>query len=209
MILQVAFFTRLVDSRREETAFMGMFDTIILEPAERCPRCVVEVTSLQTKEFDSVMETYRVGSVIAGCSVRMGVIEERLWCKACSDAGAESEWPVYLVIWHSVLAAVECDLGAAERKLRETDRLDLVAWLDAAQQESRCWQHRFWVLRGDLSKWHEHLQSQKAPNDEAPEAWRRMFSLPEEILNDPDPLAALITRHSGEDESVEKSWKSR
>ena len=187
---------------------MGMFDTIVVKPALRCPRCEVEVTSLQTKEFGNVLETYSVGSVMTGCSVRTGIIEERMWCKACSDAGGESEWRVYLVIWHSVLAAVECDFEIAERKLRETDRLDLVAWLDAAQAESRRWQQHFWELRGDLSKWHEHLQSQKAPNDEAPEAWRRMFSLPEEILNDPDPLAALIARHSGEDESDGKSWKS-
>jgi len=99
---------------------MGMFDTIVVKPALRCPRCEVEVTSLQTKEFGNVLETYSVGSVMTGCSVRTGIIEERMWCKACSDAGGESEWRVYLVIWHSVLAAVECDFEIAERKLRQS-----------------------------------------------------------------------------------------
>ena len=45
----------------------------------------------------------------------------------------------HLVIWHSVLAAVELDAGEAERKLRETDRLDLIRWLADSQRESLRW----------------------------------------------------------------------
>ena len=178
---------------------MGLFDTIALDPAIRCPECGALSTSHQTKEFECIMSYYRIGSVVQ-TSCYSGINRDRFWCGACQDADRQSERPLYLVIWHSVLAAVEFDAGEAERKLRETDRLDLVGWLADSQRETVRWRSKFRELMSSLKTWQWHLREKAnpEPEDEKLRLWSRFFSLPDEILNAPDPLDAIIKSHSEE-----------
>lgn len=104
---------------------------------------------------------------------------------------------MYLVIWHTVLAGVEQELTQAEARLSAVDRHDLIAWLDEAQLEADRWHRRFCELHSDVTRWHEHLAHppEPAPADEERKrqfAFRRLLSLPDEILNSPDPLAAIL-----------------
>jgi hypothetical protein len=176
-----------------------MFDTITLDPPIHCPECGALETSHQTKEFESLMSYYRIGSVVP-TSCHSGIIRDRFWCRACQDAGRQAERPLYLVVWHSVLAAVELDVGEAERKLRETDRLDLVGWLADSQRETLHWQGKFRKLMSSLDAWQRHLREQANPEPEGKKSrlWSRFLSLPDEILNAPDPLDAIIKFHSKE-----------
>ena len=121
---------------------MGLFDTIHCQPPLRCPECGAEKRELQTKEFGEFMAHFRIGSVLRGSPVLTGIIKESLWCEACYKAGRPSQSPVYLVIWHSVLAGVEQDPAQAETRLRAVDRLDLIGWLDDAQREADRWRRR-------------------------------------------------------------------
>jgi len=178
---------------------MGMFDTITLDPAIRCAECGALQSSHQTKEFECQMSYYRIGSVVPS-PCHSGIIRDRFWCSACHDAGRETERLLYLVIWHSVLAAVELDADEAERKLRETDRLDLVGWLADSQREAIHWQGKFRKLMSSLNAWQRHLNEKATPQPEGAKTrlWSRFSSLPDEILNAPDPLVAIIKFHSKE-----------
>jgi len=177
---------------------MGMFDTIHVKTPLICPACRAEVWSLQTKEFDNILANFKVGSVLSGSPVLSGILKETLWCDACYKAGnQENHSPVYLVIWHSLLAGVEQDLAKAEACLAKVDRLDLITWLDEAQRETNRLQQRFWKLFNEMTCWHEHCTNPPASDADNPDAkrqraFRRFFSLPDEILNAPDPLAAIL-----------------
>lgn len=185
-----------------------MFDTIHLKKPLICPDCSTEVFSLQTKHFDSCMADFKIGSVLSGVPVLIGIIKETLWCNACHKAGKQpAESPVYLVVWHSLLAGVEQDLAKAEARLASVDRLDLIAWLDEAQRDAARWSRHYHILFNDVSRWHEHLTRPPEPEPTGPEAersraFRRFLSLPEEILMAPDPLAAILAanKQAGEDE---------
>ena len=190
---------------------MGMFDTIIFKTPLKCPACGAEITSTQTKEFDCVLAEYRVGALLSGCAVLSGIIKESAWCDACHKAGQRTEWDIFLVIWHSVLAGVEQDLAKAEARLAGVDRLDLIGWLDEAQREEEQWRRRYWKLFSDITKWRDHLAHKDEPEPmgdgaEKRRAFRHCFDLPDEILNAPDPLAALIAanKYSGREDDAEK-----
>jgi hypothetical protein len=145
---------------------MGMFDTIHVTPPLLCPTCGARHESLQTKEFSCVMANYKVGSLIASSPVLMGIIKEWLWCSACYKAGQAGEAPVFLVIWHSILAGVEQYLAKAEARLAAVHRLDLIAWLEEAQREAVRWQRRFRRFHNDVRRWHEHLSRAASPEPE-------------------------------------------
>lgn len=187
-----------------------MFDTIHLKTPLICPGCGAEVRSLQTKEFGQLMAHYRIGSVLAASPVLTGILKESLRCMACHKSRQPSDSPVYVVIWHSVLAGVEQELGKAEARLAAIDRLDLLGWLDEAQRESARWRGHYHGLRHDVQRWHEHLARAAEPEPDAGDAsaerrrgFRRLFDLPEEILAAPDPLAAILAANEHADEEAD------
>lgn len=194
---------------------MGMFDTIHLKNPLACPVCGKEESSLQTHAFEDIMANYRIGSVVRG-GVLTGILNETLWCSDCHKADREASSPVYLVVWHSILAAVEQDLARAEARMAAIDRLDLVNWLDEAQRNEEGWRRRFYALLRDIERWHEHLEDQKNP-EPVPEgeaagqtqrrtALKRLWGLPEEILSAPDPLAAIIEKNQPNSDQPNSGW---
>ena len=185
---------------------MGMFDTIHVKTPLLCPTCGAEMFSLQTKELSDSMAHFKIGSVLKDGPVLTGIVKEFLWCDACHSAKREqTDPPVYLVIWHSILAAVEQDPAKAEARLAAVDRLDLIAWLDEAQRETTRWRRHYYDLLSDVERWHEHLTRQDEPEekDERRRAFHRFFDLPEEILTAPDPLAAILARNKHADEEAD------
>lgn len=177
---------------------MGMFDTIHFKKPLTCPSCGAEITSLQTKDFECGLTSYQIGSVLRGGNVYSGIIKETLWCDACNKVGrSPANSPVYLVVWHTVLAGMEQELAKAEARLAAVDRLDLIGWLDEAQREADLWHRRYSKLHSDVTRWLEHLAHPPGPEPaddvgKRQRAFRRLFSLPDEILNSPDPLAAIL-----------------
>ena len=188
---------------------MGMFDTILVKAPLICPTCGSEARSLQTKEFGASMASYKIGSFLTWSPVLSGILKETLWCDACHKAGQSSHSLIYLVIWHSVLVGVEQDLAKAETRLSAIDRLDLIGWLDEAQRETILWRRHYYELYNDVRRWHEHLARAATPEPEAPgpngdrlRTLRRFFDLSDEILNAPNPLAAILDANKHEDETA-------
>lgn len=194
-----------------------MFDTIRVKAPLVCPNCRAESHELQTHELGDVMATYVIGSVLTMTPVHMGILKESLWCSACHKAGREGSSPVYLVIWHSVLAGVEQELAKAEARLAAVDRLDLIGWLDEAQRAELRWKRRYRALFSDVEKWLKH---QAEPAEAEPEggdaeavARRRSIGgwwrLPDEILAAPNPLAAILEKareQEAGDEGASDGW---
>ncbi len=179
---------------------MGLFDTIHLKTPLICPACGADSTELQTKEFGQTMSEFRVGSLLKFSPVLTGIVREELFCRNCVEADRRSDSPVYLIIWNSILAGVEQDRSTAEARLASVDRLDLIGWLDESQREAAQWKHRYSRLYRDVKMWHEHLTREPEP-EPADETSRRrrslrsLWSLPEEILNAPDPLATILEKN--------------
>jgi hypothetical protein len=177
---------------------MGLFDTILLDPPLACSRCGAPL-ELQTKQFDSMMLTYRIGAIVRGSPVVSGILEDLGFCHECRRENREATDPVYLVVWHHILAGVERTESDAEARLVAVDRLDLIEWLDEAQRAAGEWRQRFRRLYADVRMWHEHLQRDDSEDhDRSRAAARALASFhrpPDEILNADDPLAELLTKH--------------
>lgn len=184
---------------------MGMFDTIHLKTPLVCPTCGKQEHTYQTHAFDDVMADYRIGSLVRG-GVLTGIVQEGFWCSDCHKAGKREKSSVYLVVWHSILVGVEQDSASAEARLPAVDRLDLIGWLNEAQQNEALWQSRFYRLFNDVSRWSDHLKRENNPKptpegetDEQAQrrkAFASLWDLPDEILSSPDPLLAIIEKNT-------------
>ncbi|MFW5717891.1 MAG: hypothetical protein ACOC37_00595 [Spirochaetota bacterium] len=182
---------------------MGLFDTILVDPPLTCSRCGAEL-ELQTRLFDPAMITYRVGSLLTGSPVVTGILEEAAFCHDCYRAERETTDPIFLVVWHHILAGVERTEAAAESRLASIDRIDLIDWLDHAQRAEREWRRRFRGLYRDVRMWHEHLQREASKDEEEEEhgetraaarVLARFHRLPDEIVAAGDPLAEILARN--------------
>jgi hypothetical protein len=190
---------------------MGMFDTIYLDKAIACKTCGGDVLDFQTKEFDSCMNHYRVGSVLLGSRVLSGVIKDEAYCRACSDAKRHAWTDVYLVVWHTILAGVETEESKAQARLASVDRLDLVQWIAEAQKNEQQWRRRFYSLHNELRRWHEYVEEQKKPQEPESESNKRLrvlrsiWSPSEEIKTAADPIGKILELHAPQEER-RRAW---
>lgn len=181
---------------------MGMFDTIYLDKAIACKTCGADILDFQTKEFDNCLNHYRIGSVLAGSRVLLGVIKDEAYCQACSDAKRHAWTDVYLVVWHKILAGVETEESKAQTRLASVDRLDLVQWIAESQKMEEQWQRRFFALHNELRRWHEYVEEQKKPQEPESESNKRLrvlrsiWSPSEEIKTAADPIGKILELHA-------------
>ena len=185
---------------------MGLFDTIHLSEPLHLAGCDQPVTEIQTKEFGNTMRDYFIGSVLDQSAVLTGVVEGSVWCETGGTGGEGQLHPVYFAVRHRILAGVYLDPSAAEERLKTVDRLDLIGWLDEAQRESRRWKQRYHRLFSDVEEWHERSQEPEESTD-SKKARLLFHRLPDEILQAPDPLAAILASHrKQESEDVGAGW---
>ncbi|MEI6715875.1 MAG: hypothetical protein WCO60_19160 [Verrucomicrobiota bacterium] len=172
---------------------MGLFDTIHLHPNSpiACPACALEITEFQTKEFGKTLLEFRIGSLLRSCGILTGIIAQPFFCERCGHLDKS----LYLVIWHSILVAVEIDLNRAEAKLAAVDRLNLIEFLDQAQQREDDWKDRFFKLYNELYNWHERLNRSEDTPQQLRLLMDRFRGVPEELLNSSDPLGEIINLH--------------
>jgi hypothetical protein len=180
---------------------MEMFDTIRLDRPLKCPVCSADVADFQTHDFGDTMNVYRIGSVMTVLPVLTGIVRETIFCNACwkQDPKRERERPpLYIGIWHSILVTVSFQLSEVESRLAAVDRLDLIGWLNEAQRQSQNWERRFHRLRSDVQRYREHLQTPPETSEEdnpSMASFRRFLGLPDEDLNAPNPLDAILVHN--------------
>lgn len=187
---------------------MGMFDTIRLDEPLVCPACGNRQSTLQTHHFGETLDTYRIGMLVPECPVLTGILLESFWCSACHNADLRSSPQLHVVIWNSILVAVEWARDDAERKLAAVDRLSLIQWLDRTQREAAEWRREYHALRNDLARWHDYQEQEKqraSASENVPQhvASRllNLFDPDEAIRAAADPLAAILERHPPDENS--------
>lgn len=183
---------------------MGMFDTLRLDPPLKCPICDADVAEVQTHDFGDTLAVYRIGSVMKMSPVLTGIVKETFFCHACWKRAPERErerkkLPLYIGIWHSILITVGFQLSEVEGRLAAVDRLDLIGWLEQAQRQAHEWENRFHRLQSDVRLYREHVQtppdSIATEENERRVALRRLWGLPDEVLQSSDPLGAILKRN--------------
>jgi len=176
---------------------MGLYDTFVFEKPFPCPVCGASIKSVQSKSFGCLIETYRVGDAIADCGIRIGVIEESLYCDSCRGPQGDTRAPVFLVIWHGIFAGGYSSMPEAEARLSGIDRLTLLEWHDRQQEEKEDWSRRFRNLRGALSDWREYtLAEDKDAFIKRPLVLFR--SGLREAVAESDPLGWILEKHGKE-----------
>lgn len=169
---------------------MGLFDTVKLSDPLKIPGFAKLVSEFQTKEFGSAMRVYTIGSLLPESPVHYGIVKEQLWEPSKENENGITQ-TIYLVIWHHILAGVYLEAQKAEERLRTVDRLDLIRWLDQAQRKAHRSQRRYQKFHHTVSNYHQHL---KRSSEEKETPFDFLWRLPEEILNDPDPLGKILER---------------
>jgi hypothetical protein len=176
---------------------MGLFDTLHFDQAIPCPACQNPIPSVQTHALSDSMENYKVGAILKSSPILTGVFTEELFCHKCFRENPQKQL-VYVVIWHSILAGIEHTEKAAEEKLKEIDRLDLIGWLDSAQTEEKKWKQAYYKLYRDLEDWHTYTQTPQ-DNTEKPnisKIWRERFI--QEIIEAENPIQKILEKNKTE-----------
>ncbi len=92
---------------------MGLFDTIILEKKYHCPVCGREIESIQVKDFDPYLQTYRVGDCISEPD-DIRLVKEGLYCSSCQKFTGQH---VYAAVDRGILVGTAGNMEEAESLL--------------------------------------------------------------------------------------------
>ncbi|MBC7777624.1 MAG: hypothetical protein H7246_19475 [Phycisphaerae bacterium] len=173
-----------------------MYDTIHLVPPVVCDRCGAAHTSTQTHLFSDCLLDWEPGMIIAGSATQTGILKEEIYC-CNTDAGDYVRLPVWIVIWHGVFVGHETDIDKAHLRLNQTDRLDMLKWLENSQVEARQWKGRYQRLYRDMQEWLKQRDAKPEDDIDLKTKFGGIFNrFPEEILKDMDPLARIVERNA-------------
>mgnify|MGYP001603650556 CR=1 FL=1 len=171
---------------------MGMFDTLILQEPVICPDCGSKIDSVQTKVFDNCLDTYEPGDITKGSRIITGIIAETLFCGKCHWPKDSNDGHVFIAIWHSIYVGIFKSEDEAERIINSIDRLDLIQWLDKAQNERNLWHGRFNSLYSEVSALNDY---EKAEDKEAYLSKPFNIFRNKELLESDDPLESILQKN--------------
>ncbi|GFP19080.1 hypothetical protein HKBW3S03_00584 [Candidatus Hakubella thermalkaliphila] len=94
---------------------MGMFDTVCFDKAYTCPLCHGKIDSIQVKEFENVLENYRVKDCPSHAE-EIRIIKDELFCDTCSKHIGKS---IYIVVGRGILLGIVDTLEEAKKLLND------------------------------------------------------------------------------------------
>ncbi|GFP34856.1 hypothetical protein HKBW3S43_00648 [Candidatus Hakubella thermalkaliphila] len=103
---------------------MGMFDTVCFDKAYTCPLCHGKIDSIQVKEFENVLENYRVKDCPSHAE-EIRIIKDELFCDTCSKHIGKS---IYIVVGRGILLGIVDTLEEAKKLLNDLNLEKLVLW---------------------------------------------------------------------------------
>ena len=125
---------------------MGMYDTIEFEEPVSCTSCRRIIKDVQTKYFNCTLTKYRVSDLIMG-TFDTHIFREMVYCCACK----KDIQNVFIVIKNGILIAVEKTNNAAERALKNFDKLDMLELYSRTTQTKNDYTEKFNGLYHDLN----------------------------------------------------------
>ncbi len=165
---------------------MGLFDTIILDKEIECPVCKGKIASVQTKDFGSLLYTYRVGDCISH-SDDIRIAKEELYCSTCMKFPGKS---AYIVVERGILTGTVETLAEAKSILGTLNIERLVPLYHSAYRKRVSQANARQRLLGfldELCEWYEKELDKK--ETEAPK--RKIVLFKEEFEGIDNPLEAL------------------
>jgi hypothetical protein len=103
---------------------MGMFDTIYFDKKYACPICNAEIDSVQTKEFENLLNNYYVKDCISHAE-DVRIIKGELFCDACSKHIGKN---IYIVVARGILLGITDTLEDARNLLNSLNLGKLTLW---------------------------------------------------------------------------------
>jgi hypothetical protein len=165
---------------------MGLYDTIVLERQFFCPTCGRRISSVQVKDFDPYLNTYRVGDCISDPD-DIRLIKKELFCDACGKFTGEH---VYVAIARGILVGSAKNLEEAERLIGSINIEKLLLLYRSTYKKYRlraARQSQILEYLYDLTEWYGRQLYKKDEND--PE--RRWFFGAYKFEGIETPLEAL------------------
>jgi len=173
---------------------MGMFDTIYFDKKYFCPLCGEEITSVQIKEFENILENYHVKDCISHAE-EMRIIKKELFCDKCSGHNEEK---IYIVVGRGVLLGIMDTLDEAKKLLNELNLEKIILWYhDLYQRYKDEKREKYSYLRflDDLHEWYSE-RLYEIPEDKKNSfrllfIWNRRFL--QDALNPVESIERFMT----------------
>jgi len=166
---------------------MGMFDTLRLPKTYTCIHCGHQITEIQTSVFGNLLKTYQVGDVAEGSDVKIGVLEESVYCPSCSNIDQK----LYITVWHSLISGVYLSQKDAEDNLLKVDRADILFFLMRHQTEIATLRRKYLELFHTVEGYREYSKS-ITEGKTWDGGFRYLSTALPEVVKDPDPLKRIL-----------------
>ena len=149
---------------------MGMFDTIYLDKEYVCPICHRKIKSIQTKEFENLLEDYQVKDCISHAE-EIRIIKDELFCDNClKDTGIN----IYIVVNRGILVGTLESLEEAKKLLDNLNLEKLILWYHGLYQryvEERKEKDSYRRFLDDLHEWYGERLYEKPEDSTAKRMW--------------------------------------
>jgi len=149
---------------------MGMFDTIYLDKEYTCPICGRKIKSIQTKEFENILENYYVKDCIAH-SEDIRIIKDELFCDNCLKGTGVN---IYIVVNRGILVGTTESLEEAKKLLNDLNLEKLILWYHDLYQrhiEERKEKDSYRRFLDDLHEWYSEKLYEKPEDSTAKRIW--------------------------------------
>lgn len=149
---------------------MGMFDTIYFDKKYACPICNAEIDSIQTKEFENLLNNYYVKDCISHAEDGR-IIKGELFCDACSKHIGKN---IYIVVARGILLGITDTLEDARNLLNSLNLEKLTLWYHDLYQKyitERKEKKSYGRFLNDLCNWYNKGLYEKPDEQITEQLW--------------------------------------
>jgi len=149
---------------------MGMFDTIYFDKEYTCPICHQRIKSIQTKEFENILEDYYVKDCITH-SEDIRIIKDELFCENCLKSTSVN---IYIVINRGILVGIVESLEEAKKLLNDLNLEKLILWYHDLYQryiDERKEKDSYKRFLNNLHEWYGERLYEESEDSTAKHIW--------------------------------------
>ncbi|MGQ4874857.1 MAG: hypothetical protein ACP6IY_12385 [Promethearchaeia archaeon] len=177
---------------------MGLFDTIKFPRPIKCVKCGKEHKSTQTKMFENLMLTYKVGDSLPKYIIT-GVLVETIYCDHDEKQESSFDQEVYLAVWHNILIDICESYDEAEKKVNNFSIGDLFLLYRNILSERNKYRYKFHAIKNWIEKYLEYVklskeEVEKLLNQDTSFANFHMKCFAKEINSSDDPFGDYLKK---------------
>ena len=139
---------------------MGLYDTIKFPRPIKCVKCGKEHKSTQTKMFENLMLTYKVGDFLPRYIIT-GVLVETIYCDHDKKQESSFDQEVYLAVWHNILIDVCESYEEAEKKVNNFGIGNLFLLYRNLLNERDKYKYKFHAIKNWIEKYLKYIKLSK------------------------------------------------